>query len=65
MTYLISGYRFATTLVIGSAYGFLLHDDNDPYVELAKQTSVALSDGGPAGATAVDIFPLSKLYPIF
>ena len=49
---------------MGITYGIQIKNNDDPYVELADQTSIALSTGGPPGATAVDIFPLSThAYP--
>ena len=46
---------------MGIAYGVNIVDDNDRYVQLAKDASYAVSNGGPPGATGVDIFPFGML----
>ena len=45
---------------MGIDYGADIVDENDLYVQLSKGASYALSNGGPPGATGVDIFPIGR-----
>jgi len=54
---------FATRVILRIAYGRELTGDSNTFMELANKASEAVSDGGSAGATAVDIFPMIRYLP--
>ena len=56
---------FAIAIIIRLTYGIEVTGPDDPLIELADKGGKTVSEGGPAGATFVDIFPFGKLteYP--
>jgi hypothetical protein len=56
-------WRYASSIVLAIAYGFQVTDDNDPWVILTKRMSYFFENGGPPGATLVDVIPLLRRLP--
>jgi cytochrome P450 len=54
---------FATIIILRIAYGLPVKERNDPYLEIAEKISHGVSEGGSAGATMVDIFPIVRYLP--
>jgi hypothetical protein len=52
---------FAIAIIIRLTYGIEVTGPEDPLIELADKGGKTVSEGGPAGATFVDIFPFGKL----
>lgn len=55
-------YRFASSIVLGIAYGIRVTKDDDPFLKLANKIAWYFSNGGPPGATLVDILPIGKFH---
>jgi len=54
-------HAYTTAIVLRIAYGIEVTGKDDQYVQIADRISEAISNGGSAGSTMVDIFPLSVL----
>jgi hypothetical protein len=50
--------RFAITLVMKLAYGHRILSDDDEYIKLAENASIALSSSGAPGMTPPDLLPI-------
>ncbi len=46
------------------AYGHEIVSDDDPYVEIAKDSGYALTHCGPPGGTPVDMFPIRRPFTL-
>ncbi|KAF8073626.1 cytochrome P450 [Lyophyllum atratum] len=55
--------RFATAIIIEIAYGHQIVSDDDPYIKLGDDISLASANSGPPGGTPVDIFPFLRHFP--
>lgn len=45
------------------AFGLTLKGDDDPYIQIACDVAEAIGNGGSAGATVVDYFPILRHFP--
>ncbi|OKL56409.1 hypothetical protein UA08_08055 [Talaromyces atroroseus] len=54
---------FAIAIIIRLTYGIEVTGPEDPLIELADKGGKTVSEGGPAGATFVDIFPFVRALP--
>ncbi|KAF9456706.1 cytochrome P450 [Collybia nuda] len=55
--------QFSTAIIIRIVHGHQITSDNDPYVQIALATGYAISNAGPPGNTAVDLFPFLQHLP--
>ncbi len=46
------------------AYGHEILSDDDPYIEIAKNSGHALTHCGPPGNTPIDLFPIRRRFPL-
>ena len=56
---------FSTSIVSAIAYGYEVLSDDDPYLQLARESGYALSHCGPPGGTPVDLFPICTSRSVF
>ena len=52
---------FATSIITSITYGQEVLSDDDPYVQLVAEGSIAISQCGTPGSTPVDLFPICTL----
>lgn len=55
--------RFSSSVVLSIAYGIRIESDQDPFLLLAEKIAWIFANGGPPGATMVDIFPVLRKMP--
>lgn len=59
-------FSFSTSIIMRIAYGHEVVSDDDPYVEIARESGYAFTHCGPAGSTPVDLFPIREfVFPDF
>ena len=56
---------FSTSIVSAIAYGYEVLSDDDPYLQLARESGYALSHCGAPGGTPVDLFPICTSCSVF
>ncbi|KAJ3495387.1 hypothetical protein NLG97_g3430 [Lecanicillium saksenae] len=54
---------FAASIIIRLASGIEIKNEDDLLIELVNKGGKAISEGGPVGATFVDLFPLVRMLP--
>ncbi|KNZ73173.1 O-methylsterigmatocystin oxidoreductase, partial [Termitomyces sp. J132] len=55
--------RFSTSIIMRVAYGHQITSDDDPYLDITENTSIALGNAGAPGTTPVDFFPFLQNFP--
>ncbi|TFK32217.1 cytochrome P450 [Crucibulum laeve] len=55
--------RLSAAIIMQIAYGHQIVKDDDPYIQIAKDTGYALSSCGPPGSTPVDLLPFLQYMP--
>ncbi|KAM3070403.1 hypothetical protein ACMFMG_010230 [Clarireedia jacksonii] len=55
--------RFASAIVLKVAFGLNLEGNDDPYIKIAFDVAEAIGNGGSAGSTVVDYFPILRHFP--
>lgn len=49
---------FSTSIISAVVYGYEVLSDDDPYLQLSRESGYALSHCGPPNGTPVDLFPI-------
>jgi hypothetical protein len=54
--------RYTTTLIMKIAYGYQILSDDDEYIRMAENTSLAVARSGIPGTTPPDLLPFCAYF---
>ncbi|KAF2491284.1 putative O-methylsterigmatocystin oxidoreductase [Lophium mytilinum] len=57
--------RFAVAVVINIGFGVEIKDDKSPYIKIADEAAMAISNAGAPASSIVDRFPATRFLPSF